>query len=295
MKIQSWIDKNCSDLSNKTICITGSTGGLAVAFTEKLASLGANFIFANRDKGKSQKQKETLLKKYPKCKIDIIIVDMFDMNSVKLFVCKLKMKHVDVLILNSAIYNVSRKTSSAGFDNVFQVNFVSAYYIAKQMIPNLRKIKGSKVIVISSIAHNYSKLDFDDPQKLKSKKSNIIYGNSKRMLMLSLQKLFENSHVDLAVVHPGITLTQMTNHYPKLINWLVKLGIKALFPNPEKACLSVLYGVFNNTSADEWIGPSKHDIWGFPKKKKLTTYSKQEQDQCFNLAEKIYKQITNNK
>ena len=293
MNIKKWIKNNCKDLSGKTICITGSTGGIAVELVKHLASLGANFIFANRNKEKSKKQKQDLLTLFPNIKVEILSVDMSDLNSVKLFVCKLKQFHVDILILNSAVYNVSRKTSSAGFDNVFQINFVSAYYIAKQMMSSLRKIKDSKVIVISSIAHKYSQVDFDDPQKLKTKKANIIYGNSKRVLMLAMQKLFENSHVDLSIVHPGITLTKMTNHYPKAINWLVKIGIKLLFPSPEKACLSVVYGVFNNTSTNEWIGPAKHDIWGYPKKKKIKTYSTNEQEKVFKLAEQIYTKISN--
>lgn len=293
MKIQKWIDYNCSRLDGKTICITGSTGGLASKFTLQMASLGASLILANRDKEKSIKQKQAILKKYPKIKIQIITVDMFDMNSVKLFVCKLKMKHVDILVLNSAVYFVPRQTSSYGYDNIFQINFVSPYYIAKQMIPVLRKVKDSKFVVISSIAHKYSEIDINDIQKLKTNKSNIIYGNSKRFLMFSMQKLFENSHVGLSIVHPGITLTNMTNHYPKAINWLVKLGIKTLFPSPTQACLSVLYGVFNNTSANEWIGPSNHDIWGYPKKKKLNTCSKDEQEKIYKLAEKIYSKVSN--
>ena len=293
MKIQNWIDNNCSRLDGKTACITGSTGGLAQEFTDKLASLGASLILANRNKQKSMLQKQVLLKKYPKIKIDIMIVDMFDMNSVKLFVCKLQMKHVDFLILNSAVYNVPRQTSNVGYDNVFQINFVSAYYITKKMIPSMRKIKDSKVVVISSIAHNYSKVDFNDIQKLKTNKSSIIYGNSKRFLMFSLQKLSENSHLGLAVVHPGITLTNMTNHYPKAINWLVKLSIKALFPSPQKACLSVLYGIYNNTHINEWIGPSKNNIWGFPKIQKINTSTSEEQNKIFIESEKIYKKISN--
>lgn len=266
MKINEWIEKNCGRLDGKTICITGSTGGLAKEFTQKLAMLGANFIFANRSKDKSERQKQELLSKFPNIQIQILIVDLFDMNSVKLFVCKLKQLHVDILIMNSAVYNVPRKTSSEGFDNVFQINFVSQYYIIKQMIPTLRKVKGSKVVVIGSIAHNYSKANFDDIQMLKTKKQSKIYGNSKRFLMFSLYKLFENSSVELSIVHPGVTLTQMTNHYPFFINWLVKIGIKILFPSPEKACLSVLSGIFNNTQTNEWIGPSRHNIWGFPKR-----------------------------
>ena len=111
--------------------------------------------------------------------------------------------------------------------------------------------------------------------------------------MFSLQKLFENSHVGFSIVHPGITLTNMTNHYPKAINWLVKLGIRAIFPSPEKACLSVLYGINNNTRINEWIGPAKNNIWGFPKTQKINTCTADEQRKIFNESEKIYRKISN--
>ena len=291
MKIEKWINNNTKRLDGKTICITGSTGDLAKIFVDQLAQLGASFVFANRDKQKSEKQKQDLISKFPNIKIQILNVDLFDMNSVKLFVCKLKQIHIDILILNAAVYNVPRKTTSSGFDNVFQINFVSQYYIAKQLLSNLRKIKNSKIIVIGSIAHNYSKVNFDDIQMLKTKKSNIIYGNSKRFLMISLQKLLEESSVNLAVVHPGITLTQMTNHYPWFINWLVKIGIKLFFPKPEKACLSIISGVFNDTNSYEWIGPKKHNIWGYPKLQKLKTFTKNEAEKIYIEAEKIYNSL----
>ena len=288
MKIQKWINENTKRLDGKTICITGSTGGLAQVFTDKLASLGANFIFANRDKSKSEIQRQFLIKKYPNIKIQILNVDLSDMNSVKLFVCKLKQIHIDILILNAAVYNVPRKTTSAGYDNVFQINFISQYYIAKQLLSNLRKIKNSKIIIIGSIAHNYSKINFEDIQMLKTSKASKIYGNSKRFLMLSMQKLIEENDVELSIVHPGVTLTQMTNHYPFFINWIAKIGIKLFFPNPEKACLSIISGVFNNTNKNEWIGPRKHNIWGLPKTQKLKTFSKEEASKAYFEAEKIY-------
>ena len=61
------------------------------------------------------------------------------------------------------------------------------------MLPNLRKIKDSKVVVIGSIAHNYTKYNFNDIQLVSEKRFSKIYGNSKRFLMFSLYKLFENS------------------------------------------------------------------------------------------------------
>ena len=92
--------------------------------------------------------------------------------------------------------------------------------------------------------------------------------------MFSLFELFKNSKVNLAIVHPGITLTKMTSHYPKGINWLVKIMIKMIFPTPKKSALSVLYGINHKTNYCEWIGPSMFNVWGFPKLKKLKTCSR---------------------
>ena len=87
-----------------------------------------------------------------------------------------------------------------------------------------------KIVVVSSVAYNYSTIDENDIDFSTRKKASKVYGNSKRFLTFALMELLQNSHCKLSIVHPGITLTQMTNHYPKYINWLVKFGIKILFP-----------------------------------------------------------------
>ena len=109
--------------------------------------------------------------------------------------------------------------------------------------------------------------------------------------MFSLYELFKNSKVKLAVVHPGITLTNMTNHYPKAINWLVKIGIKFLFANPRKAALNIVYGTQIETKYHEWIGPRLYGIWGIPKLQKVTTCKPSESEKIFEIAESLYLKI----
>ena len=86
-------------------------------------------------------------------------------------------------------------------------------------------------MAVSSIAYNYSKIDENDIDFSTRKRASKAYGNSKRFLTFALHELCKNEKVNLAVVQPGVTLTNMTNHYPKAINWLVKIGIKLLFPS----------------------------------------------------------------
>ena len=96
-----------------------------------------------------------------------------------------------------------------------------------------------RVVVVGSIAHNYSKTDINDIDFSTRPAASKVYGNAKRYLMFSLFELFKNQKTRLAIVHPGITLTNMTSHYPKAINWLVKFAVGLLFPSPKTATATI--------------------------------------------------------
>lgn len=293
MNITKWIKENTSSLRNKTIAITGSTGGLGIEICHHLASLGANFIFINRNLPKSNKLKHQLEDIYPNIKIEIVLVDLSDIDETKKAVEILKEKHIDYLILNAGIYAVPRFKTVTGYNNIFTTNFVSHYYIVKELLTSLRNTQG-KVVAIGSIAHNYGKLDFNDIDYSTRKKHSKVYGNSKRFLMFSLMELFmvEND-VSLSVVHPGVTFTNITNHYPKFINALIKYPMKILFPSPKKASLHIVSGLFNSTKPNTWIGPKILSVWGKPRLNKLKTCKDNESKQIFKIAEKIYDNLKN--
>jgi len=161
MNIQKWIKENTSSLKGKTIAITGSTGGLGFELCHHLANLGANFIFINRNPIKSNKLKDELEELYPNIKIEIVIADLSSFNNTKQAVQILKNKQINFLILNAGIYAVPKSQTEIGYNNIFTTNFVSHYYMVKELLPNLRKNNGH-VVCVGSIAHNYGKLDVND-------------------------------------------------------------------------------------------------------------------------------------
>ncbi|MBO5955058.1 MAG: SDR family NAD(P)-dependent oxidoreductase [Clostridia bacterium] len=290
MNIQKLIEDNTGDLSGKTIAITGSTGGLTGSLVKVLAGLGANLILLNRNKEKTQRQIDELLTLYPNIKIDFIQCNLSNFESIKTATHMLKQKQIDILYLAAGVYNVKRFKTDLDYDNVFQTNFVSHYYMAKELMNNIKTSNG-KIVAISSIAHNYSKIDAHDIDFSSRKKHSKVYGNSKRFLMFSLMELCKRENVNLSIVHPGLTLTEMTNHYPKAINWLVKIFIKFFCPNTQKASLSLIKGVFDNTTYHRWIGPSFLQVYGKLKKIKLKSCTESESKMIFEIAEDIYNHI----
>lgn len=275
MGIQKWLERNTKSLKGKTVAITGSTGGLGREICKILAGLGASLILVDRNIEKSKELGRCL-----ECNVDYVTADLSDMESVKSATEILKTKNIDIFIHNAGAYSIPRKICSSGFDNVFQINFVSPYYM-------IRTLKPEKSVAVGSIAHNYSKADPDCVDFRNRKKASLAYGNAKRYLMFSMYALKQN----VSVVHPGISFTGITDHYPKLIFALIKHPMKVIFMKPKYACLSIIRGIFENTSNFEWIGPKFFDIWGIPKRTRLKTCTKQEAEFIQKTADEIYNKL----
>ena len=290
MNIKKWLDNNTDTLKEQCVAITGATGGIGKELCLYLAKLGANLILMDRNFERSHDFGEKLRLKYG-VDVKYITVDLSDFKSVRSATEQLTDKNPDIFIHNAGAYSIPRYITDIGYDNVFQINFISPYYIISKILPLISKKKG-KIVVVGSIAHNYSKADIKDIDFRNRKKASLVYGNAKRYLMFSLYELFVREHEDLlSITHPGITFTNITAHYPKLIFAIIKHPMKIIFMNPKIACLSILKGVFDSCKYCECIGPRFFGIWGKPSKKTLKTCDKTEREFIGKTAEEIYNEL----
>jgi NAD(P)-dependent dehydrogenase (short-subunit alcohol dehydrogenase family) len=291
MNVSRWIKANTQALGGRTVAITGATGGLGGAVCRHLLSLGAGLILLDRNRAKSDALKATLIGEYPQATIRQIPLDLSDMASVKAACEALERETFDVLIHNAGAYSIPRCICNTGYDNVFQINFASPYYMTCRLLPLLRE-RGGRVVAVGSIAHNYSKTDAVDVDFRTRKKASLVYGNAKRYLMYALHELFrDEDRATLAVTHPGITFTNITAHYPPLIFALIKHPMKVIFMSPRRAALSIIRGVFEASDYRSWIGPRLFDVWGVPSVKPLRTAQNEEIARIDRVARGIYDEI----
>ena len=288
MRIKEWLGKNTESLVGKCIAVTGSTGGLGVELCAYLASLGASLILLDRNEKRSAEHRDRLVKKYG-INVKCITIDLEDISSCARVTEELIHYEIDIFIHNAGAYSIPRHKCSTGYDNVYQINFATPYYMIKRLLHQLSKKQG-RVVVVGSIAHNYSRIDPSDVDFSLVGPSSKVYGNAKRYLMYGLHELFKNEkNVSLAVTHPGIAFTNITAHYPPLIFAIIKHPMKVIFMKPKKAVLSVLAGVFDKTDYGYWIGPWVFDVWGLPSKKKLRTATAHEISKIAEISDEVYK------
>ncbi len=289
MSMKAWLNRNTSSLQSKTVAVTGTTGGLGKELCRNLAKLGATLILMDRNPTRSAAFRDELIRDFS-ASVTCIGVDLSDFASVQAATEQLLTTSVDIFIHNAGAYSIPRYCCDTGYDNVFQINFISPYYMIRTLLPTLRA-RGGKVVAVGSIAHRYSKTDPDDIDFSTRPQASKVYGNAKRYLMFALHELFaEEAEVTLSITHPGISFTGITNHYPKVIFALIRHPMKIIFMKPKKACLSILNGVFAETSHNTWIGPRLFDIWGLPKRKSLHI-SSEEQAHIAHAADRIYQEL----
>ena len=251
MKTSRWIEKNTVPLSGKTVAISGATGGIGRELCRHIAALGASLILLDRNREKSLALTRDLKNSFPALNIKSITLDLEDIERVKAVAEELCTATPDFLILNAGAYHIPRHKCSTGYDNVFQINFVSPYFLARALLPKISE-KGGRIVAVGSIAHNYSVSDPSDIDFSTRQKPSLVYGNAKRYLMFSLFGLDPESET-VSLTHPGITFTNITAHYPKLIFAIIKHPMKVIFMKPRRAALSILRGLFEPTPENEWI------------------------------------------
>ena len=274
----------------KTIAITGSTGGIGVEICDYIAPRIEKLILLDRNLKRSEEHRKNLLEKYNNLDVDCIKCDLSDIDSVNEALNLVKNMQIDVFIHNAGIYRVERSICSTGYDNVYQVNFASPYYITKELLPTLRK-NGGKIVAVGSIAHNYSKIDENDIDFSSVAPCSKVYGNSKRYLMFALYELFNNEKgAKLSIAHPGVTFTNMTDHYHPLLFAIIKYPMKLILMKPKKAVMSINKAIFEDVNYLEWFGPCLFDVWGNPAKRTLKTCPKNEREKIYQIAEKVYEQ-----
>ena len=291
MGIKGWLSKNTYSLVGKKVAVTGSTGGIGMWLCRYLISLGAELILLNRSRAKTNEQIEELTQEYCGAILSYIPLDLSDFSSVKRATEELKSSDIDMIIHNAGAYSIPRCKCALDLDNVFMINFAAPYYMTRELLPMLRKRDG-RVVAVGSIAHNYSRIDSQDLDFSTRGRASLVYGNAKRHLMYALSELFsKEDKASLSVVHPGITFTNITAHYPKLVFAIIKYPMKVIFTRPKKATLSVLRGVFEPTGKGEWIGPRAINVWGYPSKKPLKTANASEISEIFRRAEDVYERL----
>lgn len=151
--------ENIPDQAGRTIVITGANTGLGFASAQHFLEHGASeVILACRSEQRAKDAKDRLDALKCNGKVRIELVDMADLDDVADLGKRLStLPRLDVLMLNAGVMVPPYTKSKQGHELMMAVNHLAGYVLTMETLPLLKKTEGSRIVVVASAAHKFSR------------------------------------------------------------------------------------------------------------------------------------------
>lgn len=236
----------------RTVFITGATGGIGKATAIALAKQNYRVVIHGRNEEKTAAVCEEIKRLSGNDKIDYIIGDLFLMGEVKKVAQTYieRYDHLDILINNAGgIMSKDRKETTEGVETTIAVNLLAPFLLTDLLLDVLKKSDDGRIINVSSNSHQLNaKPDFNDLELKNNYNPLTAYGNAKLFLIWMSQylagKLIEDGYKNITVntLHPGAVATNfgVDSNLGGFLNFFGKLA-RPFFKTPEQGAETVLY------------------------------------------------------
>ncbi len=282
----------------KTAIVTGANVGLGFETTIGLAKKHMHVVMACRNIKKAQKAKDTIKKILPTASLEIMILDLNSLKSVRDFAAEFSKNHqqLHLLINNAGIMIPPFNKTEEGFESQMGVNHFAHFLLSGLLLPILESTEGSRVISLSSIAHKNAKINFENLNSEKSYSKMEAYGQSKLACLMFAYELdkrlkAKGSSVKSIAAHPGVSDTDLGRHVSKWLYALMRPIVKLISHKPEDAAMPSLFAALDkDLLGGEYIGPTGfNEMKGKPGIVKSTPLSHDTQiaKQLWEVSEKL--------
>ena len=216
----------------------------------------------------------------PAASLEVLSLDLANLASVRRFAEDFPAVHtrLDMLINNAGVMAIPRRVTADGFEMQLGTNHLGHFALTGLLLPLIMKTPNSRIVTVSSGAHMFGKINFDDLQSERSYSKFGVYGQSKLANLLFAYELQRRlvaagSGTISVAAHPGYASTNLQSVGPqmdgsKLGEWTMSAANRVL---AQSAAIGALPEVYAATSpavrGGDYIGPDGFmGQKGFPQK-----------------------------
>ncbi|BCM64857.1 MULTISPECIES: SDR family NAD(P)-dependent oxidoreductase [Streptomyces] len=203
-----------SDLSSRTVLITGATSGIGLETARQLAERGATVLLHGRtaEEARSAADRLAATSDVPATRTYTYGADFSRLDEVDTLAALVVAEHphLDVLVNNAGMAAPERHTVTAdGNEIAFQVNFLAHYLLTCLLEPALTSTPGGRVVNVSSSLHRTASIQWADPHRARRYSRLAAYAQSQ----LALTVFAADPRVAAVSVHPGVCDTALLPLY----------------------------------------------------------------------------------
>jgi len=275
-----WTADDLPDLSGKTVVVTGGNSGIGFEAAKEFARKHAQVVLACRSLDKARNAAALIVAAAPGANVDVMELDLSNLSSVRKFAGAFREQHrnLHVLCNNAGVMALPHRTTADGFEMQFGTNHLGHFALTGLLLDTLLATDGARVVTVSSGAHRFGRIRFDDLQWQRSYRKWFAYGQSKLgnlLFMFELQRRIEKAGAKLMSVacHPGYAATNLQSAGARMEGSSFKesvtdLGNRLFSQSAAMGALPTLYAAAApEVRGGDYIGPDgMAELWGYPKK-----------------------------
>lgn len=218
MKNEKWTAENIPSQKGKIAIVTGASSGIGYEAARVLANKGAEVIVAVRNKEKGKNAVQKIKEQNSEANVKPMLLDLADLKSVEQFAIDFKKSYtkLDLLINNAGVMMPPYGKTKDSFELQFGTNHLGHFALTGHLFEFLKKTPNSRIVNVSSGAHNWGNIDFNDLNWENRKyKPGRAYGDSKianLYFTYEMSNRLNGSDITVSAAHPGWTATELQRH-----------------------------------------------------------------------------------
>ncbi|CAG0901641.1 unnamed protein product [Darwinula stevensoni] len=219
MKLSSRRCRCRGRLDGKTALVTGGTHGIGKATVAELARRGARVLIACQDFCSGRKVAEEIKRETGNSEVFALHCDLSSLESVRTCAETILRteKHLHLLINNAAVAipRDERVLTGDGLEQHMAVNHFGHFLLTHLLLELLKKSQPSRIVNVSSLAHLFGKIEFDNLNSERKYHRYRIYGDTKlanALFTMELSRRLKGTGVTANCCHPGGTVTKVARN-----------------------------------------------------------------------------------
>lgn len=235
-------------MAGKVILITGATDGIGKVTALELARGGATVVGVGRSAPKCEATAHEISAATGNPNVAFLVADLSSLHEVRRVAADFQSRYnrLDVLINNAGGIFWSYGETVDGFERTFALNHLAYFVLTMELLDLLRAGAPSRIVNVSSGAHNSGVITFDNLQRTGygSADSFAVYSQSKLANVLfsnELARRLAGTGVTSNALHPGFVRTRFGRSGARLLGGGVGLLQQAFAISPEEGAKTTIY------------------------------------------------------
>lgn len=206
---------NAPPLVGRTALVTGGTAGIGRETALGLAKLGAHVTIVGRDAERGAAAVEHIRRESGNPDVEMVTADLSSLDQVRALADRFAAMHdrLDLLVNNAAGMFAERRETEDGVEATLAMAHLSPALLTHRLLPLLRASAPARIVNVTSGAHRFARVRWDDLQARGGYRGLEAYARAKLLNLMwtgELARRLRGTGITVVAADPGSAWTEMT-------------------------------------------------------------------------------------